>query len=359
VNATAAPYTFHAFEVSYFSAIVRPALRYKQLWYRELRADVREILRRTGLHYIPALVTPEDETWQDSTEILEKLEARHPDPPLFPTDPLQRIACDLVELYIDEFGLTPCMHTRWGNPLSAKTSRQRFIAMTGSEEQGNLAADQMSAARIAVGATDEAGPVIDAHIRDLLDALSSRFAAQPYLLGERMSFGDCALMGLVYGHFFNDLASRQVLLETAPPVVSWIERTNFPNADAQGDWPAGPGLAPSLRETLTVMGRDAVPVIQVLLQAYERWADDRPADAEQPPRGLGTVDAPLRGTTLTRMAGPYTHWNVVRVLDRFRALPEAERRRIEKELSGTGWEELLAFEPRHRLTKRGYQLALA
>ncbi len=31
VNQTAAPYVFHAYDVSYFSAKVRPAIRYKKL----------------------------------------------------------------------------------------------------------------------------------------------------------------------------------------------------------------------------------------------------------------------------------------------------------------------------------------
>ena len=231
--------------------------------------------------------------------------------------------------------------------------------MTGSEKQGNLAADQMTAARIAVGATDEAAPAIDAHIRDLLDALSTHFEANSYLLGSRMSFGDCALMGLLYGHFFNDLASRRMLLETAAPTVGWIERTNFPDADSQGDWPGDATLSPTLREVLTAMGRDGVPAILAALRCYEDWAAARPADVEKPPRTIGKVEVPLRGTTLTRVAGSYTHWNVARVLDRFRALPEADRQRIEKELVGTGWEPLLAFEPRHRLTKRGFELAFA
>ena len=231
--------------------------------------------------------------------------------------------------------------------------------MTGSEEQGNLAADQMSAARLAVGASDETGPAIEAHTRDLLDALAGHFEAHPNLLGERMSFGDCALMGLVYGHLFVDLPSRRLLLETATPVVSWLERTRFPHPGAQGDWPAGDALVPSLREVLAAMGRDAVPTVLALLRCYEDWADARPAALDAPPRTVGKVEAPLRGTTLARVAGSYTHWNVVRVLDRHRALPEAERRRVEKELAGTGWEELLAYEPRHRLTKRGFELAFA
>ena len=84
MNQTDAPYVFLAYDPSYLSAKVRPALRYKKLWYEERRADLREIKRRTGLYFIPVLVTPEDETWQDSTDIYDRLEERHPEPPLFP-----------------------------------------------------------------------------------------------------------------------------------------------------------------------------------------------------------------------------------------------------------------------------------
>ena len=182
MNATSAPYRFHAFEVSYFSAKVRPALRYKQLWVEELRADYGEIQRRTGLAFIPVVVTPDDETWQDTSEILERLEARHPTPPLVPPSPVQSIASHLVELYADEFATIPAMHYRWGSELGEASARARFSAMTGSLEIGNAAADRMAAARIALGATDAAAPAIEAHTRDLLDALSAHFEAHPYLL---------------------------------------------------------------------------------------------------------------------------------------------------------------------------------
>lgn len=72
------PYILHAFEVSYSSAKVRAALRYKRVWYDEVRADLREIKERTGLRFIPIVVTLEGETWQDSTDIYDRLEARKP-----------------------------------------------------------------------------------------------------------------------------------------------------------------------------------------------------------------------------------------------------------------------------------------
>ncbi|MEO2169742.1 MAG: glutathione S-transferase family protein, partial [bacterium] len=271
-NRTAAPYLLHGFEVSYFTAKVRCALRYKQLWFEECRADIPDIVRRTGLAFIPIVITPEDSTWQDSSAIFDLLEERHPDPPLFPHAPVQRIAAHLIELYTDEFATMPAMHTRWA--LSEASTRQRFGAMLGSSERGNKAADQMVKGRFSLGADDAAGPVLNAHIRDLLDALSTHLQRHSYMMGDRMSFADCALMGPLHAHFFTDLASREILLETAAPVVGLIERCNAPTRATQSSWQEDGAISASLKALLTVMGRDAVPIILAGIDAVQTWADE-------------------------------------------------------------------------------------
>jgi glutathione S-transferase len=357
MNPTPAPYRLHGFDVSYFTAKVRTALRYKQLWYEELRADYREIKRRTGMGFIPMVITPEDETWQDSTDIYDLLEERHPDPPLFPAGPVQRMAAHLVELYTDEFALIPAMHYRWGSEEGEASSRARFSAMVGSVEIGNAAADRMAAGRIAVGACDEAAPVIEAHTRDLLDALSAHFGEHPYLLGARTTFADCALMGPLYAHLFVDLPSRRLLLETAIPVVGWIERCNAPGSDTQGEWLAEDVLAPTFRDVLAVMGQDAAPLILDGLRAFEAWCDQRPEDLQAPPRGVGQFETSLRGTPTRRMTLAYTLWLVQRTLDAYAGLAAGDRRRVDAAIAGTGWEDLLAYTPRHRLVKSGFALA--
>jgi len=353
------PYVFHAFEVSYFSAKVRPALRYKRLWVDEVHADYGLIRKRTGHTFIPMLLTPDDEAWQDSTDIYDQLEARHPDPPLFPSTPVQRIAAHLVELYVDEFALIPAMHYRWGSELGEASARARFIAMVGNEEVGAAAAARMAKARIILGARDENAPAIEAHTRDLLDALGTHFQGHPYLLGRRMSFADCALMGPLDGHLFTDLVSRRLLLETARPVVGWIERCNHPNTPAQGEWLAEDGLAPTLREALGVMGRDAAPVLLEGLAVFERWADTAPRDGEPLPRMVGSIESSLRGLPLQRYAGSYAPWLVQRVIDDYRALDANARKRVDESMVGTGWEAVLAHEPRHRVVKRDFDLVLA
>lgn len=355
MNPTAAPYRFHAFDVSYFSAKVRPALRYKQLWFEELRADLREVQRRTGLGFIPILVTPEDETWQDSSDIFDRLEARHPDPPLFPSTPVQRIASHLVELYIDEFGVIPAMHWRWGTPEWEAWSRARFAAMVGSRTRGDALADAMVARRDQVGVSPRVAPAIEAHTQDLLAALSGHLEEHPYLLGGRMSFADCALMGLAYGHLFNDLASRRLLLEIAVPVVGWIERCSVPNSDTQGTWLAGDALAPGFERVLCAMGRDAAKVIVAALEVVESALDVLPAGAE-PPRSPGSARSSLRGLPLERRAVSYTLWMLQRVLDPYLALDAGERAAVDRALQGTGWENVLAYRPRHRVARSAFRL---
>jgi glutathione S-transferase len=352
-----APYQLHGFDVSYFTAKVRPALRYKQLWYDERRADIPEILRLTGLGFIPVVITPEGEVWQDSTDIYDRLEARRPDPPLFPASPVQRIAAHLIELYVDEVGLLPAMHYRWGSELGESSARARFSAMMGSRELGERAADRMVKARHMLGSTPETSDAIEEHTHALFAALSAHFEVHAYLLGERMSFADCALMGPFYAHLWGDLVSRQLLLETAVPVVGWIERCSFPNTDQQGAWLADDALAPELRAVLEVMGRDAAPLVLDAVRAVEEWADSRPESLERIPRGVGLCDSKFRSTKLTHAARTYALFSIQRVLDTYTKLDEAGREAVDKAFRGTGFEDVLAYRPRHRMIKDGFQLA--
>ncbi len=350
------PYRFHAYEISYFSGKVRPALRHKRLFYEEVRADTREILRRTGLAFIPILITPSGETWQDTSDILDALERAHPEPALYPASPVQRVVSYLLELYADEFAVLPAMHYRWSWPDGAREAKDRFGAATGTPEASAKFADRMKGALPFLGVSEATAPAIEAHTCELLDALGAHFAAHPFLLGDRLSLGDCALMGPLYAHLFNDRLPRRLLTDTALPVVGWIERCNYPSPEPPGAWLANDALAPTLVELLRIMARDAVPVLLDGARAIEGWADTRAADAEPPPRFVGTHETSLRGAKMTRATQVYGLWMLQRPLDAHQALPPADRAAVDRALAGTGWEELLAYRPRHRLGKRNFQL---
>src|SRR5262249_46736627 len=222
------PYRFYASEISYFSGKVRPALRANRVpsdGILPTTAAYRDVLLpRTGIAMIPVVVTPEDETWQDSSDILDALEARFPEPSLVPATAVQRLVCFLVELYADEFLILPGLHYRWSFPESETRARQDFAIMTGDARRANRFADQVKTFTQLVGVRPEPAPAIGAHPRELPAALEAPLETHPSLLGGRPSLADCALMGPLYPPLYMDAVPARLLRETGVRTCQWIER---------------------------------------------------------------------------------------------------------------------------------------
>ncbi len=355
-------FRFYGTEISYFSAKVRPALRYNCVPFVEIlptQAVYREVIvPRTGLAFIPIVVTPEDDTWQDTSEILDALEARVPEPPLLPRGPVQRIASLLLEVFADECLVLPAMHYRWSFPESVAKARADFAATNGDPVAANRFADRMSGSIRALGVVPESHAAIEAQTRDLLALLEAHLETHPYLLGARPSLADCAFMGPLYAHLYLDAVPGRLLRETAPRVCHWMERMNHPDPDARGEWLEGDALAPTLRALLDLVGRDGVPLLLDTLRDFERWADAHGKPGEEPPRAVGFHQTGLRDARFQRYTSPYTLWMVQRLLDPLSRLAPAERRAVDAALAGSGCEALLAYEPRHRVGKRRFKLVL-
>ncbi len=356
-------FRFYGSEISYFTGKVRPALRWKRVPHVEALATprvYREVIRPlTGLAFIPVIVTPEGDAWQDTSDMLDALEARFPEPALLPRSPVQRVVAMLWELYADEFMILPAMHYRWGFAESVAKARADFASTSGDPEQAGKFADRMSGVLPGIGVTPETAPLIEQHLAETLDDLERHFAAHRYLLGDFPSFADCAFMGPVYAHLYLDAAPSRLLRERAPRTCHWIERMNHPDPDDATRWLAGDAIAPTMRPLLTRIARDAAPYVLDTVRAYEAWADTRPADATEPPRAVGFHQTTLRGVELGRYTSPYTLWMLQRVLDPYLALPASERAAVDRALEGTGCDAFLAYRPRHRLEKRGFKLAFA
>lgn len=350
-----APYLYHAADISYFSGKARPALPQKSLWYREVTPDYAEIRAKTGLAFIPVLMTPEGEAWQDTSEILDRLEAAHPEPPLYPTSPVQRVVAYLVELYGDEVGILPAMHYRWSFPESERQARVDFALASGDLAAANRFADRMAKSKDLLGVSAATAPAIEAHLTELLAALSRHFERHRFLLGDAMSLADCGLLGPLYAHLFRDAVPGRLLRETAFPVCCWIERMNRPSRDQRG-WLPGDALAETLGPVLRTMA-DGVPMLLDAVSHIEAWADANPGAA--PPRGIGLVETRFRDVRLSALCRPYTLWMVQRPLDAYAALSAAERAQVDAALAGSGFESLLALRPRRRAAKRGNELVLA
>src|SRR6185295_7788375 len=330
-------YRFYASEVSYFSAKVRPALRYKQAPYVEILATpdaYRRVIRpRTGLAMIPVVTTPEDETIQDSSDILDALEARFPDPPLYPRTPVQRMTSYLIELYADEFLMLPALHYRWNFPESETKARADFAATNGDPAMANRFADAIKGFVPMVGVLPSTIPAIEAHTRELFELFDAHLALHPYVLGARPSLADCALLGPLYPHLYLDAAPGRLIREIAPRVCHWIERMNHPDPDSFGPWLSGDALPPTLRPLLELAARDALPMILDTARAFEAWVDANAVRPGEVPRAVGMHASTLRGVAYERITTSYTLWMVQRVRDAYHELGSAGRATVDRALA--------------------------
>ena len=357
------PFIYYAAERSYYSGKARPAFRIKRVFMEErlpTPANRSLLLERTGHAFLPTVITPEDEVWQDTSDILDRLENRVPDPPLFPASPVQRIVAYLLELYADEFMLMPGLHYRWAFPDSADHAARSFAAASGvaaaAKEFADTIANQFAPV---VGATAETAPLLEAHVADLLALLEKKFAESRFLLGDAPSLADCSLMGPMYGHFFLDPEPGRLLRAEAPQVCHWIETMNHPNQDDFGEWLPGDALSTQMRLLLELIGADAIPLLLDTATAFDEWADQHAEPGATPPRVVGMHTTSLRGLTFERYTSPYAVWMIQRPRDAYQALGDDERHRVDEALQGTGCEALFQKTSRHRLEKSGIELVFS
>ncbi len=260
-------YRLFSWEHSYFSGKVRAFLRYKAhggaLAYEDILATpeliVGLLVPATGTNVVPQLLAP-DGTWvQDSSEIIDWLERRHPAPAVIPpadTAPAQRLACHLIELLADEWMVVWAFFERWNSgresvqPNHAAFNEQQWGAAFAPSADGHArreaargifvrafgtreAFDQprgIFAGLVALGADEHTAKAWQASNARLLDRLEVHFARHDFVLGGLPSLADFALLGPLYAHLYRDPVAGFELRTRWPLIAEWVERTNHSNA---------------------------------------------------------------------------------------------------------------------------------
>jgi glutathione S-transferase len=262
-------YRLFSWEHSYFSGKVRAYLRYKDRLgglgpgYEDILAT-QEIIQRvlipaTDTNVVPQLQAP-DGTWiEDSSEIIDWCERKHPSPPVVPpadTAPRQRLLCYLIELLADEWMVVYAFWERWFYSLEgADPDQERYNAQqwgvifnpTGSGEerralarlifdQGMSIKDPANAERgpysglVELGLTERTVHAWEESNTRLLEALEAHFDRHDFVLGGLPSLADFGLMGPLYAHLYRDAVPGFVMRSRFPLVAEWVERTNGTNA---------------------------------------------------------------------------------------------------------------------------------
>lgn len=241
-----------------YSMKVRSAFRYKNIdleWLDRFRQK-KLFHQHAKVQLIPLLLLPDGSAMQDSTPILEYLEAHYPSPSLHPSDPALRFLSVLMEEYGDEWVNKLMFYYRWTYP----EDQQRRGA--------SLAAGLIEGARLGwlkpvllpffkrwlirrmvprmafAGANENNAPLLIESFANLVDLLDVHLADRPYLFGARPAFGDFGLWGQLYQAWL-DPTCESILSERGPNLIQWIRRMEYPSQE--GDFENLTTLMPTLR----------------------------------------------------------------------------------------------------------------
>lgn len=251
------PYRLFGNELSPYSVKVRSYLRYKHIpheWVVRTPAVEEEFARYAKLPLVPLLVTPDGRGLQDSTPIIEHLEALFPEPSIHPPDPAMAFLSALIEEYADEWGNKPMFHYRWFYPADQDSAGERLARSM----MPDLAEDQLSNGvamikgrmipRLSfVGSTAATKQPIEDSYRRQLAILDRHLATRTYLFGERPAFADFGLYAQLY-QLSTDPTPGALMRAGAAHVAKWIQEMLGPRAE--GDWEPWSALAPTLMPLL-------------------------------------------------------------------------------------------------------------
>jgi len=312
-------YRIFGAEISPYSVKVRSYFRYKGIpheWIVRGPATQEEYQKYAKIPIIPAVATPEDEALQDSTPILEAVEARYPEPPIHPKDPVLAFLSALLEEFGDEWGNKWMFHYRWARPADQRSAAERIaegMLPDASQEQREGAIAMITKRMLGrvwfVGSSEATAPLIEASFQEGMRLLEAHLAGRPYLFGARPVFGDFGLWGQIY-NAWTDPTCKEILEASAPHGVAWVKRMLEPKAE--GELEAFEALAPTLMPFLERMvGRLFLP-----------WSD---ANAKAIAAGDESFCVDLDGQPYEQKPQKYHAKSLKALRARYAAVPDTAR----------------------------------
>ncbi len=261
-----APYRIFGSEMSPYSVKVRSYFRYKDIphtWIARNAANDEDYKRYARVPIVPTVATPDDEGMQDSTPIIETIEARFPAPSIHPDDPTLAFLSALIEEFGDEWGNKLMFHHRWYASVDQLASAQTLarLALPTADAAAIAERSQMVLSRMTgrghfVGSSDATAPLISDYYAELLDLLELHLAGRRYLFGARPAFGDFGLSAQLYEASV-DPTCGSVMRGRAPGVLAWCHRMLEPRDD--GAFETWAQLRPTLSPVLAYIARYFLP----------------------------------------------------------------------------------------------------
>ncbi|TNE57075.1 MAG: glutathione S-transferase family protein [Alphaproteobacteria bacterium] len=367
------PYILYGAEPSYYTAKARSYLRKKGIPFVERSSGhprYREVVKISGQGKIPILEAPDGTVVQDTTDIIDFLEARFAEKPAYPTTPKQRLVALLFELFGDECMLKPAMHYRWNFPddnfpFIFREFGRIFLPQLPMDEASEMArpvADKMAGYLPVLGITEETIPEIEASYETLLDLLNEHFRFHPYLLGGRPCLADYGMVGPMYAHLARDVYPSALMKKRAPFVYRWVERMNASDDGFAEFWDLEPELVAddeipdTLLPVIELFVGDYFPELEMLVDAVNARASQDGMGPGSPvlpegKNGLGRHVVPYRGVQVHQAIRHFSYYMLQRSMFYYQELAVAQKADVAALLEKVGARGLFERGLKHKMVR--------
>lgn len=257
-------YRIFGVELSPYSLKVRSYFRYKNIphiWIARSDDDMGEFSKFAKLPLVPLVVSSHGDAMQDSTPIIEAMEALHPEPAIVPHDPVLAFISALIEEYADEWCNKHLFHYRWWYVPDQKSAGERLArgmrpnaADVEVQAVGEMIRDRMVKRLSFVGSSPQTRGQIEASFEHLLQILEPHLQNRPYLFGKRPLMADFGLAAQLY-QCWTDPTPHKIMAAIAPNVIAWTQRMLNPKLEGQIEtWEKlAPTLTPLLKEEIAAL----------------------------------------------------------------------------------------------------------
>lgn len=320
-------YRLFGMEVSPYSVKVRALLRFKALpfeWVLRSQANEAAFREHAKVPLIPLLITPTG-AMQDSTPMLDYLEATHPSPSIRLADPVLNFLSDALEEAADEWMVKPMFHFRWNYEADRIDAGMRIASAsvpegTDPSRFATLISNHLMTRSAPMGCTETNKPLLESYFMESARRLDTHLASRSFLFGEQLSAADLGL-----GSMFYELYSDQTPHAKLQPffhLVAWIERCMNPAGLGQGACESWESLAPTL-----------LPVLEhELTDTYMPWAKANAAAFSQ---GADTpLTVSLHGHDFAQPAQKYPAKSWQNLQARFNALSTQDQASVGERVRG-------------------------
>jgi len=347
--------------VSPYSQKTLAYLKYKNIPHTDRAPNLWElsnkIPKRVGKSIMPTMQTPDGEWWQDSSDIIDKLEARYPEQPIVPAGPKQRITAHLLEMHGDEWLVLSALHYRWSRPGNARFIVNEFARLGVpwlpgfiGRLAGKRIRNMMKAYLPRFGIVGDTQQGLESFTEQLLERLNTHFQDYDYLLGGRPCIGDFALFGQIYAHLYRDPESTP-LFDNLPHLVKWIERLLNPDQTHKGEFLANDEIPATLTPILKTLFAEQFSFAEKVVAGIDDIAERNP-QAKRVSRIIGEASFKVGGVEGKRCMFSFWQWKVQRAWDVLHNLPAEQQQPVKAWLTDCGGEALINLQIRHRIERK-------